>query len=73
MSKKLSFEDGEGRVFSGWFEVKNKIVTVTNSDGRTRSAAIEESMLGPETLARTLLFHLYDDSSEMSNRDGDEW
>ena len=64
MSEKFSFKDGEGRTFSGRFEVKNGIVTVTTSDGRTRSAAIEESMLGPETLAKTLLVHLHQDRSQ---------
>ena len=73
MSEKFSFKDGEGRTFSGRFEVKNGIVTVTTSDGRTRSAAIEESMLGPETLAKTLCSTCIRIGRKMSNRDGSAW
>ena len=61
MSEKLSFKLASGKTFSGQFEVKNGIVTVTTSDGRTRSAAIEDSMLDAETLAKTLLFQLRED------------
>ena len=61
MSEKLSFKLASGKTFSGQLEVKNGIVTVTTSDGRTRSAAIEDSMLDAETLAKTLLFQLRED------------
>jgi hypothetical protein len=61
MSERRSFELASGKAFSGQFEVKNGIVTVTTTDGRTRSAAIAESMLDAETLAKTLLFQLRED------------
>jgi hypothetical protein len=64
MSEELNFKVANGATISGRFEVKNGIVTVTTRDGRTRSAAIEESMLGPETLAKTLLFQLHEDEPE---------
>ncbi len=41
MSENLSFKLASGKTFSGQFEVKNGIVIVTTSDGRTRSAAIK--------------------------------
>ena len=61
MSEKFSFKLASGKTFSGQLEVKNGIVTVMTSDGRTRSAAIEDSMLDAETLAKTLLFQLRED------------
>jgi hypothetical protein len=61
MSENLSFKLASGKTFSGQFEVKNGIVIVTTSDGRTRSAAIKESMFDAETLAKTLLFQLRED------------
>jgi hypothetical protein len=61
MSEKLSFKLASGNTFSGQVDVKDGIVTVTTGDGRTRSAAIEESMLDAETLAKTLLFQLRED------------
>ena len=61
MSEKLSFKLASGKTFSGHVDVKDGIVTVTTGDGRTRSAAIEESMLDAETLAKTLLFQLRED------------
>jgi hypothetical protein len=36
----------------------------TAGDGRTRALEIEDSMLGPENLARTLLFQLHEDEPE---------
>jgi hypothetical protein len=64
MTKRLDFKLANGKPISGHFEVKNGVVTVTTNDGRTTSAAIEESMLGAETLAKTLLFQLHQDQSE---------
>jgi hypothetical protein len=37
----------EGNRVSGRFEVSHGMITVTASDGRTRTVEIEESMLGP--------------------------
>ena len=64
MSKELSFEDPDGRTISGRFEVRNGIMTVAASDGRTRVAEIEDGLLRPETLARTLLFQLHRNAPE---------
>jgi hypothetical protein len=64
MSEKLSFRTTNGAIISGRFEVKNGVVTVVSSDGRTTSAAIEESMLGPETLTKTLLLQLHQGEPE---------
>ena len=58
MSKKISFEDGDGKRLSGLFNVSGGMITVTAPDGRTKTANIEESMLSPETLAKVLLLQL---------------
>jgi hypothetical protein len=59
MSEKISIQDVDGKSISGHYVLRNGIVIVTASDGRTTRAAIEESMLSPETLARTLLLQLH--------------
>ena len=59
MSEKISIQDVDGKSISGHYVLSNGIVIVTASDGRTTRAAIEESMLSPETLARTLLLQLH--------------
>jgi hypothetical protein len=59
VSEKISFQDAEGNRVSGRFEVSHGMITVTASDGRTRTVEIEESMLGPETLAKVLLLQLH--------------
>jgi hypothetical protein len=59
MSEKISIQDVDGKSISGHYVLKNGIVIVTASDGRTTRAAIEESVLSPETLARTLLLQLH--------------
>jgi hypothetical protein len=59
MSEKISVQDVDGNSISGHYVLRNGIVIVTASDGRTTRAAIEESMLSPETLARTLLLQLH--------------
>jgi hypothetical protein len=59
MSEKISVQDVDGKSISGHYVLRNGIVIVTASDGRTTRAAIEESMLSPETLARTLLLQLH--------------
>jgi hypothetical protein len=58
MSKKISIEV-EGKRISGRFVAKDGMVTVTASDGRTMRGVIEDSMLSPETLAKTLLLQLH--------------
>ena len=59
MSEEISFQDIEGNQLSGRFKVSDGKITVTASDGRTRTVDIEESMLGPETLAKMLLLQLH--------------
>jgi hypothetical protein len=59
MSGKISIQDVDGKSIWGHYVLRNGIVIVTASDGRTTRAAIEESMLSPETLARTLLLQLH--------------
>jgi hypothetical protein len=59
MSEKISIQDVDGKSISGHYVLRNGIVIVTASDGRTTRAAIEESMLSPEILARTLLLQLH--------------
>jgi hypothetical protein len=58
----VAFRGSETRAkfrVSGRFEVSHGMITVTASDGRTRTVEIEESMLGPETLAKVLLLQLH--------------
>jgi hypothetical protein len=59
MSEKISFPDANGKPVSGRFEVSKGMITVTASDGRTKTVEIEESMLSRETLARMLLLQLH--------------
>jgi hypothetical protein len=58
VNEKISFEDPNGKRLSGLFNVSGGMMTVTAPDGRTKTAGIEESMLGPETLAKVLLLQL---------------
>jgi hypothetical protein len=44
---------------SGRFVVKDGMVTVTASDGRTTKGVIEDSMLSPERIAKTLPLQLH--------------
>ena len=59
MSEKISIQDVDGKSISGHYVARNGSVVVTASDGRTTRAAIEDSMLSPETLARTALLQLH--------------
>ena len=59
MSEKISIQDVDGKRVSGDYVVMDGIVTVTASDGRTTRGVIEDSMLSPETLAKTLLLQLH--------------
>jgi hypothetical protein len=51
--------EADGKRLSGRYVVRDGMVTVIASDGRTRTAAIEDSMLSPETLGKTLLLQLH--------------
>jgi hypothetical protein len=59
MSEKISIQDVDGKPITGHYVLRDGIVTVTASDGRTTRGAIEDSMLSLETLARTLLLQLH--------------
>ena len=59
MIEKVSFEEAGKRV-SGRYVVKDGMVIVTAFDGRTTTGAIEDSMLSPETLAKTFYFNCTD-------------
>jgi hypothetical protein len=61
MSEKISFQDADGKHVSGRFKISHGMITVTAPDGRTKTAEIEDSMLGPETLARMLLLQLHEE------------
>jgi hypothetical protein len=58
MTEKISIEV-EGKHISGQYIVRDGMVTVTATDGRTTKGVIEDSMLSAETLAKTLLLQLY--------------
>ena len=58
-SEKISLLDAAGKRISGKFDVKDGVVTVTASDGRTMRGVIEDSMLSAEILAKTLLLQLH--------------
>jgi hypothetical protein len=59
MSDEITFQDITGDPVSGRFEVREGLITVTLSDGTKTTADIQESMLGPETLARMLLLKMH--------------
>jgi hypothetical protein len=59
MSVKISIQDIQGESISGEHVVRDGMVTVTASDGRTTTGVIETSMLTAETLAKTLLLQLH--------------
>jgi hypothetical protein len=50
--------EADGKRISGRYVVRDGMVTVIASDGRTRTAAIEDSMLSQEILAKTLLLQI---------------
>ena len=59
MSQEISFVDIHGNRISGQYVMRDGMVTVTASDGRTTTGVIEDSMLTAETLAKTLLLQLH--------------
>jgi hypothetical protein len=58
VNEKINLQDADGKRILGSFEVTGGLITVTARDGRTKTAEIEDSMLGPETLAKVLLLQL---------------
>jgi len=55
VSTKITFQDISGEPVSGRFEASEGLITVTLSDGTSKTVDIQESMLSPETLAKMLL------------------
>jgi hypothetical protein len=68
MSEKISIQDVDGKPISGRYVLRDGIVIVTASDGRTTRAAIEDSMLSPDTLAKTLLLQLHRNGTPTDDR-----
>ena len=64
MSEEISIQDANGQRISGRYVVRDGIVTVTPADGRTTRGTIEDSMLSPETLAKTLLLQLHQEGRQ---------
>jgi hypothetical protein len=69
MNEKVSMED-DGKRISGRYAVRDGIVTVTASDGRTMRGVVEASMLSAETLARTLLLQLQRNEAPTPDQQG---
>jgi hypothetical protein len=59
MSEEISIQDADGKAVMGHYVLRDGVVIVTASDGRTTRATVEDSMLSLETLAKTLLFQLH--------------
>jgi hypothetical protein len=64
MPQIIKMRDGRGKLVSGSFEVREGVIIVTASDGRTRTAKLDESLLNTETLARSLLLLLQNEKRE---------
>jgi hypothetical protein len=64
MRKMIKMRDARGRLVAGSFEVREGVITVTASDGRTRTANLHESLLNTETLARSLLLLLQNEKRQ---------
>ena len=62
--KKSASKTPKGQRISGRYVVRDGIVTVTAADGRTTRGTIEDSMLSPETLAKTLLLQLHQEGRQ---------
>jgi len=58
MPEMIKMRDATGKAVSGSFKVREGVITVTASDGRTKTANLDESLLNTETLARSLLLLL---------------
>ena len=55
MPEDIRMQDARGQPLLGSFEVRRGVITVTASDGRTKTANVDEALLNTETLARSLL------------------
>jgi hypothetical protein len=57
--EKSRFTYHDGKVISGSYKIEGDRITATASNGRTRIASLEDSMLSSETLAKVLLLQLH--------------
>ena len=64
MAQMIKMRDGRGKLVSGSFEVREGVITVTASDGRTKTANLDTSLLNAETLARSLLLLLQNEKGK---------
>jgi hypothetical protein len=64
MPENIKTRDARGKLVSGSFEVREGTITVTASDGRTKTANLDESLLNTETLARSLLLLLQNEKQQ---------
>jgi hypothetical protein len=63
MPEKIRMRDGRGKLLLGTFEVREGMITVTASDGRTKTAVVADS-LNTEILARSLLLLLQNEKHQ---------
>jgi hypothetical protein len=59
MSEEISFQDGDGKLVSGRFNVSDGMITVTAHDGRTRTVEIDESVLSSQTKTKMLFLQMH--------------
>jgi hypothetical protein len=64
MPEMIEMRDASGKLVSGSFKVREGVITVTASDGRTKTANLDESLLNRETLARSLLLLLQNEKQQ---------
>jgi hypothetical protein len=57
-------QDARGQPLLGSFEVRRGVITVIASDGRTKTANVDEALLNTETLARSLLVLLQNEKQQ---------
>jgi hypothetical protein len=60
----IEMRDASGKLVSGSFEVRDGMITVTASDGRTKTVAVADSFLSTETLSRSLLLLLQNEKQQ---------
>jgi hypothetical protein len=64
MSQMIKMRDARGTLVSGSFKVRDGVITVAASDGRTKTANLDESLLNRETIARSLLLLLQNEKQQ---------
>jgi hypothetical protein len=66
MGEKIKMRDARGKLVSGSYEVREGMITVTASDGRTKTADVDQSLLNTEILARSLLLLLQNEKRQIA-------